>query len=61
MSSADFLRQLLAMLLKKKHPHVRKTSRGKTITLVPYICIIYPCRIRVALGLRFGLQTHPTT
>ena len=61
MSPADFLWQLLAMRLKKKHPHVRKTSRGKTITFVPYICIIYPWHIRVALGLRFVWQTHPTT
>ena len=60
MSSADFSPQLLAVLPKKKRPHVRETSPGKANNFHP----IYPhhllCRIRIALGFCFVLQTRPT-
>lgn len=60
MSSADLSRQLLAILPKKKRTHIRETSRGKIKNLHPIYLHHLLCRIRVALGLRFALQTHPT-
>ena len=42
LASADFSRlALLRVSEKKSRLHVRETSRGKTITFIPYIRIIY--------------------
>jgi hypothetical protein len=58
MVSADFSRQLLSMF-HTLFPHVRETSRGKTINFHS----IYPHHLhrnaRVAFGLRFVLQPYP--
>lgn len=61
MTSADFSRQALLHASEKKHPHVRETSRGKINNLHPIYLHHLLCRIRVAFGLRFVVQTRPTT
>lgn len=59
MTSADLSRQLLAVLPKKKRPHVRDTSRGKINNLHPIYLHHLLCHIRIALGLCFVWQTRP--